>query len=101
MRRLTQRCSNVKFYTDLPESSITEAAVGIHKTFLDTLGRTSVTIKARNLVDELRDRRLIISYETSLTETLRKPFIVFASVISLYVAAWAIGTVQVGFAPKK
>ena len=84
----------------MPESSITESSVGVHKTYLDTIGRTAVTIKARNLVDEFRDRDLIISYETSLFDTLRKPFIVFSSMMTVFVAAWAVSKVEVGFAKK-
>ena len=93
--------SNVKIYTGVPESAITESSVDIHKTYLDTIGRTAVTIKARNLVDEFRDRDLIISYETSLFDAMRKPFIVFASMMTVFVAAWAIGKLEVGFAKRK
>ncbi|PNY20636.1 Dolichyl-diphosphooligosaccharide-protein glycosyltransferase subunit 1 [Tolypocladium capitatum] len=98
---LPEGAYNVKFYTGVPESAITESSVGAHKTYLDTIGRTAVTIKARNLVDEFRDRDLIISYETSLFDTLRKPFIVFSSMMAVYIAAWAIGKLEVGFAKKK
>ena len=87
----------MKVYTGVPESSITETEISVHKTYLDTLGRTSVTIKAQNLVDEFRDRDVIISYETSLMDTLRKPIVVFGSVMAVFVAAWAAGQVQVGF----
>ncbi|OAQ84107.1 oligosaccharyltransferase alpha subunit [Purpureocillium lilacinum] len=97
---LPEGASNVKVYTGVPESSITESSVGVHKTYLDTIGRTAVTIKARNLVDEFRDRDLIISYETSLFDTLRKPFIVFSSMMTVFVAAWAVSKVEVGFAKK-
>lgn len=90
--------SNVKYYTGIPESSIVETSMSVYKTYLDTIGRTSVTIKARNLVDEFRDRDVIISYETSLLDTLRKPFIVFGSMMVVYAAAWAVGKVEVGFA---
>lgn len=93
--------SNVKVYTGVPESAITESSVGFHKTYLDTIGRTAVTIKARNLVDEFRDRDLIISYETSFFDAMRKPFIVFSSMMAVYIAAWAIGKLEVGFAEKK
>lgn len=74
--------------------------MGLHKTYLDTIGRTAVTIKARNLVDEFRDRDLLISYDVPSTVTLRKPFIVFASMMSVFVAAWVVGKVQVGFSKK-
>jgi oligosaccharyltransferase complex subunit alpha (ribophorin I) len=59
-----------------------------------------VTIKASNLVDEFRDRDLIISYDVSSTITLRKPLMIFASMMAVYVAAWAIGKVEVGYSKK-
>ncbi|KAG6030856.1 hypothetical protein E4U19_000219 [Claviceps sp. Clav32 group G5] len=98
---LPEGARNVKFYTGVPESAITETSIGVHKTYLDTIGRTSVTIKAHNLVDEFRDRDIIISYETSSFDTLRKPFIVFGSMMAVYAAAWAVGKVDVGFAKKQ
>ncbi|KAJ6446040.1 oligosaccharyltransferase alpha subunit [Purpureocillium lavendulum] len=91
---LPEGASNVKVWTGVPESAIVESSVGVHKTYLDTIGRTAVTIKARNLVDEFRDRDLIISYETSLMDTLRKPFVVFTSMMTVLVAAWALSKVE-------
>lgn len=60
-----------------------------------------MTIKARNLVDEFRDRELLISYETPFLATLRKPLVIFASALGVYVTTWAIGKVEVGFSPRK
>ncbi|KHO00039.1 oligosaccharyltransferase alpha subunit [Metarhizium album ARSEF 1941] len=97
---LPEGARNVKYYTGIPESSIVKTEVSVHKTYLDTLGRTSVTIEAQNLVDAFRDRDVIISYETSALDTLRKPFIVFASMMAVYAAAWAVGKVEVGFAKQ-
>lgn len=87
----------MKYFTGVPKSSIIETSVGLHKTYLDTLGRTAVVIKAQNLVDEFRDRDVIISYETPALDTLRKPFIVFGSMMAVYIVAWALGKVEVGF----
>jgi oligosaccharyltransferase complex subunit alpha (ribophorin I) len=72
----------------------------VHKTFLDTIGRTSVTIKAQNLVDEFRDRNLIITYDATTMAALRKPLVVFASMMAVYGAAWAVGKIPVGFSKK-
>lgn len=69
----------------------------MHQTYLDTIGRTSVTLRARNLVDEFRDRQLLISYDLTLSSVLRKPLVVFGSMMAIYVAAWAVGKVQMGF----
>lgn len=98
---LIRASSNVKFFTTIPESSITLTSVDTHKTYLDTVGRTSVTLKARNLVDEFRDRELLISYDVPFLATLRKPFIIFASVLAVYATTWAIGKVEVGFTAGK
>ncbi|RFU77929.1 oligosaccharyltransferase alpha subunit [Trichoderma arundinaceum] len=97
---LPEGSENVKFYTSIPDSSIVETSIGVHKTYLDTTGRTAVVIKAKNLADDFRFRDLIISYETPLSGTLRKPVVVFASMLAVYAAAWAVGKVEVGFSSK-
>ena len=90
-------CRNVKLLVDIPESSLLEYSVSTHKTYLDTIGRTAVHIKARNLVDEFRDRDVLISYDVPSTVTLRKPLIVFGSMLAIFVGAWLVGQVEVGF----
>lgn len=52
-------------------------------------------------MDEFRDRDLIISYDAPLMSVLRKPIVIFVSIMSLYAATWVIGKVQVGFQPRK
>ncbi|KJZ72585.1 hypothetical protein HIM_07944 [Hirsutella minnesotensis 3608] len=94
---LPEGASNVKIHTGVPASSIIEQSIGLHKTYLDTLGRTAVTIRAQNLVDEFRDRDLVISYETTTLDLLRKPLVVFGSVLAVFAAAWAVGKLEVGF----
>lgn len=91
---------NVKVFAGVPETSINEISVGIHKTYLDTVGRTAVVVKARNLVDDFRDRDLIISYESSLVDMMRKPAVVFSSMLAVFATAWAVGKVEVGFSKK-
>jgi oligosaccharyltransferase complex subunit alpha (ribophorin I) len=98
---LPEGSENVKFYTAIPESSILSSVVSVEKTYLDTVGRTTLVIKARNLVDEFRDRELIISYETPLMASLRKPVVIFASMVAVFVAAWAVGKVETGFSTKE
>lgn len=95
-----KNCRNVKYHTTIPASSIAEANVGIHKTFLDTVGRTTLVIKARNLVDDFRDRELIVTYDYSLMASLRKPIIIFSSVLALFGAAWVVGGVEMKFSQK-
>jgi oligosaccharyltransferase complex subunit alpha (ribophorin I) len=95
------RRRNVKFHTTIPESSITEHSVQIQKSYLDTIGRTALIIKARNLVDEFRDRDLVVSYDYPFLASLRKPLVVFASMVGVFVAAWILGGVEVKFSIKK
>ncbi|MDA4132084.1 MAG: dolichyl-diphosphooligosaccharide--protein glycosyltransferase subunit 1 [Thaumarchaeota archaeon] len=90
----------MKFYAAIPEASITETSVEVHKTFLDTIGRTALTIKARNLVDDFRDRELIVSYDVPFMASVRKPIIVFVSMVSVFVATWALGSVDMKFSSK-
>ncbi|KAI5918275.1 Ribophorin I [Camillea tinctor] len=97
---LPEGAENVKFYTTAPESSITEHNVHLERTYLDTIGRTVLTIKARNLVDDLRDRELIVSYDYSTVAILRKPFVIFASMMAVFTSMWAISKVDVKFSTK-
>ncbi|GAP87330.1 putative ribophorin I [Rosellinia necatrix] len=97
---LPEGAENVKFYTTAPESSITEHSVGIVKTYLDTIGRTVLTVQARNLVDEFRDRELVVSYEYSTAAALRKPFVIFSSTIAVFVGMWLLSKLDVSFSTK-
>jgi len=92
---------NVKFSTLIPPASITETSVDVYKTYLDTIGRTTLTIKARNLVDDFRDRELVVTYDYPLLATLRKPLIIFGSMAAVFVAAWIIGGVELKFSSGK
>ncbi len=92
---------NVEFYTSIPSASITDSSVSVHKTYLDTIGRTALTIKARNLVDDFRDREVVVTYELPLLASLRKPLVIFASALAVFVAAWIIGGVELKFSSKK
>lgn len=87
----------MKYQTSIPTTSITSADVEIHKTFLDTIGRTALVIKARNLVDDLRDRELIVSYDLPLMARLRKPLIVFGSSMAVLVGALVMGKLEFKF----
>ncbi|RBR03455.1 hypothetical protein FVER53590_00956 [Fusarium verticillioides] len=91
---LPEGAETVKFHTNIPESSIVSTSVDLTRTYLDTVGRTTVSIKARNLVDEFRDRQLIISYDAPLSSALRKPLVIFASAMVVFVTTWALGHVQ-------
>ena len=49
---------NVKFQTSVP---IVADSVSQHRTFMDTLGRTTLTLTAVNVIDESRDADLLVS----------------------------------------
>lgn len=92
---------NVKYHTTIPSSSITAAGVELHKTFLDTLGRTALVLKARNLVDDFRDRDIVVTYDYPLAARLRKPLIVFGSAVAVFVGTWLVGNLELKFDARK
>ncbi|PGH06840.1 hypothetical protein AJ80_08113 [Polytolypa hystricis UAMH7299] len=69
--------------------------ISLHKTFMDTLGRTVLKLSMENVADEARDGELIVSYEYSSLETLRKPLTFAAGLLSVFIAAWFIGSLDV------
>lgn len=88
----------MKFQTSVPITSVTEE---LHKTFMDTVGRTSLKLTAINVVDDVRDRSIIVTYDYPLLAGLRKPLAIFGLVISLFIAAWGIGQLDVSIGAKK
>lgn len=73
----------------------------MHKTFMDTTGRTMLTLTARNIVDESRGKDIIVTYDYPLLAGLRKPLVIFGTLASLFVAVWAIGSMDVGIAGSR
>lgn len=55
---LPEGATDVKWDTTVP---VVDADISIHKTFMDTVGRTAVKLTALNLVDDYRDRDIIVS----------------------------------------
>lgn len=94
----TNSYRNVEYFTTVP---IVSATHSLHRTFMDTKGRTMLTLKALNVVDDIRDRELIVTYDYPLSAALRKPIVIFTATLSLFVAVWAIGTMDVGIKGKK
>jgi len=68
---------------------------------MDTVGRTALTLNAVNIVDELRDREIIVTYDYPVLAAFRKPMVIFAGFASLFVATWAIGNLDVSITGKK
>lgn len=93
----------------LPGRNQIQSELSTHKTFMDTLGRTVLTLTVDNLSDEARDSQLVVSlvdrmlllltsqitYDYSLMDALRKPFTITAGLLSVFSATWAIGKIDV------
>ncbi|MCJ1379630.1 dolichyl-diphosphooligosaccharide--protein glycosyltransferase subunit 1 [Xylographa soralifera] len=85
---LPEGATNVKYQTSVP---IVAESISQHKTFMDTLGRTSLTLTAMNVIDESRDADLLVTYEYPLTAGLRKPITIFLAVMAVFTTAWVVG----------
>ena len=71
-----------------------------HKTFMDTLGRTTLKLTAMNVVDEAREAELVVLYDYPFTAGLRKPVTIFAAVLAVFVTAFAIGKIDTSIGKK-
>ncbi|TGZ82950.1 Ribophorin I [Ascodesmis nigricans] len=66
----------------------------LHKTFMDTLGRTALKLKVRNVADEAHGKELIVMYRYPKFAGLRKPLVFFTGLMSLFLVSWLIGKVD-------
>lgn len=57
---------------------------------MDTIGRTTLKLHLRNVVDEQHHKELVVSYHIAKTEALRKPLVIFSALSSLFVLSWFI-----------
>lgn len=95
---LPEGATNVKFSTTVP---IVSSSTGLHKTFMDTLGRTSLSLTAINLVDEFRDRDLIVTYDYPWTAGYRKSVVITLGIYALFVVTWVLGSIDTSIGKKK
>ena len=58
-------------------------------------------INAINIVDDFRDRELIVTYDYPLLAGLRKPLVIFVAFMALFTTAWGIGSLDVGIKAKR
>ncbi|OQE96395.1 hypothetical protein PENNAL_c0001G02483 [Penicillium nalgiovense] len=79
----------------LPGAEHIHAQLSSLKTYMDTLGRTTLTLKVDSLTDEARDSKLVVTYDHSMIDALRKPFTIFAGLLTVFVAVWGIGKIDV------
>lgn len=89
---------------------------------MDTTGRAAVTLTAINLVDDFRDRDLLVSldsrmgvlrccadrdhhrqitYDYPFLAAFRKPITIVAAVFAIFTAAWLLSRVDVSIGKKK
>ncbi|RMZ83144.1 hypothetical protein DV738_g1387, partial [Chaetothyriales sp. CBS 135597] len=72
----------------------------VHKTYMDTLGRTELRFTATNVVDDARDAEIVVSYQYTLAAALRKPLTIVAGLVSVFVLAYAIGSLDTSIGKK-
>ncbi|CBY01811.1 hypothetical protein IAQ61_006405 [Plenodomus lingam] len=95
---LPEGATNVHFSTSVP---LVANQTTLHKTFMDTLGRTTLSLTAINLVDEWREKELLVSYEYGWAAGFRKPIVISVGVFALFVATWVLGSIDTSIGRKK
>jgi oligosaccharyltransferase complex subunit alpha (ribophorin I) len=95
---LPEGAKNVRFSTTVP---IVDNSTSLHKTFMDTLGRTTLSLTAINLVDEFRDRDLLVTYDYPWTAGYRKPIVITLGVFALFAVTWVLGSIDTSIGKKK
>ncbi|KAJ6287137.1 Ribophorin I [Bipolaris maydis] len=95
---LPEGATNVKFSTTVP---IVADEVTLHKTFMDTLGRTALTLTSINLVDEFRDPDIIVTYDYPWTAGYRKPVVITLGMFAIFTVTWVLGSIDTSIGKKK
>ncbi|KAJ5598102.1 hypothetical protein N7537_008186 [Penicillium hordei] len=85
----------------LPGANHIHAHVSSLKTYMDTLGRTTLTLEVDSLTDEARDSKFVVTYDHSMIDALRKPLTIFAGLLTVFVAAWGIGKIDVSIKKRR
>lgn len=88
---------NIKFATSVPLVANTTT---IHRTFMDTLGRPSLQLTTFNLVDEWRDKDLLVTYDYPFGAAYRKPLTITVAIFAVFAAAWLLGSLDVSIGKK-
>ena len=74
--------------------------VSNHKTFMDTLGWTTLKLTAINVIDKAREAELIVMYDYPFMAGLRKPVTIFAAVLAVFLTAFAVGRIDTSIGKK-
>ncbi|EEP76114.1 hypothetical protein UREG_00963 [Uncinocarpus reesii 1704] len=72
-----------------------QSEITLSKSFMDTVGRTVLNLAMENVADEARDAQLIVTYNYPFFASFRKPLTIFAGMLSVFIATWAIGNIDV------
>ena len=72
----------------------------LHKTFMDTLGRTELKLEATNVVDELRDASVAVTYNYTTMSALRKPMSIIIGAIALFAVLAAVRSIDTSIGKK-
>ncbi|KAB8346082.1 hypothetical protein FH972_023133 [Carpinus fangiana] len=96
---LPEGATNVRF--DTGTVPIVSSDITLHRTFMDTTGRTTLTLLAVNLVDELRGRDLVVTYDYPWVAGLRKPLTLLAGIFAVFTAAYLLSHVDVSIGRKE
>lgn len=67
----------------------------LHRTFMDTVGRTTLKLTALNVVDEMRDRDVVVTYDYPFLAGFRKPLAIFFSTIAIFSIGWVFSRMDV------
>ncbi|XP_014558497.1 hypothetical protein COCVIDRAFT_14326 [Bipolaris victoriae FI3] len=95
---LPEGATNVKFSTAVP---VVADEVTLHKTFMDTLGRTALTLTSINLVDEFRGRDVIVTYDYPWIAGYRKPIVITLGMFAVFAVTWVLGSIDTSIGKKK
>lgn len=95
---LPEGATNVKYSTTV---SLIESKTSVHKTFMDTLGRPTLELTAINVVDDFRDRDLIVTYDYPWTAGLRKPIVLTLGLFAVFGVTWVLGNIDTSIGKKK
>jgi oligosaccharyltransferase complex subunit alpha (ribophorin I) len=79
---------------------VVSSKVEIHRTFMDTVGRTTLKLTALNVVDDFRDRDVTVTYDYPFTAGFRKPIVIFISVLGIFIAASLVSKLDVSIGRK-
>lgn len=85
---LPEGATNVKYAVPAElQTAILSDEITTHSSFLDTLGRTNLRIRARNLNDEMSGKNLLVTYDYDRLAGTRKPFNILLLCLILFFSA--------------